>query len=548
MRTKIYSFLLVCFLLASIAAKSQNPSVLWRFNTHDESFGSAAIGDLDGDGKPEIAFSCYWGDSNIYVLNAEDGSLLWKHNMGGCNDAAPILYDVDHNGKLDVLLGSSCNPVLTCFNGNDGTIKWQTAFGGTDSPMSIGDIDGDGKAEILVGDFEGYLNCFTVDSGKLKWRIPVDTNSAIEASPALVDVNNDGHPDIIVCTWSYGGNGDSSAVYAYDGMTHNLIWKNPLPTDKIYHGAAFADVTEDGIPDLAISSYDGNVYLLKGSDGSLEWNYPTPGLAYIADPVTIGDLHNSGHLDLVYINGNGEVDALDRFGNFEWSFIMPLYESSFCGAVLADINNDDTLDVVFATSSGKLYALNGSRGNLLWDINLRTDYGDSSYSFEHGPVISSFKQDDTLDVFVAGGYTDYPNIDTDFGRAYAVKIGVGKGPDWKMFQHDYTRSNCVCNPSPAGLKEIKKEDGLQVNNYPNPFTENITFNISLQQPAYVSVVIYNTEGMPVKTFAENKLPSGNYQYNWNGKNETGSSFPAGVYYCRILAGNYTTVKKIILTK
>jgi outer membrane protein assembly factor BamB len=511
------------------------------------SFGNAAVGDLDGDGKPEIAFSCYWGDSNIYVLNAEDGSLLWKKNMGGCNDAAPILYDAENDGTLDVILASSCNPVITCFKGKDGSIIWQKGFGGTDSPPSIADIDGDGKAEILVGDFEGYLNCFTVDSGNLKWRIPVDTNSAIEASPALVDVNNDGHPDIIVCTWGYGGSGDSSAVYAYDGMTHKLIWKNPTPTNYIYHGAAFADVNNDGIPDLAISSYDGNVYLLKGSDGSIEWTYPTSGLAYIGDPVTIGDIDNDGSLDMVFINGNGEVDALDNKGNLKWNFIMPLYESSFRGAALADVNNDDTLDVIFATTSGKLYALNGARGNELWNINLRQDYGDSNFGLEHGPVVTSFKQDDTLDVFVVGDYTDYPTIQNDFGRAYAIKVGKGTGPDWLMFQHDYTRSNCVCNPSPAAVNEVK-ESSISVKDYPNPFSQKITINIALEKADHVSVIIYNMEGMPVRTFANADLHPGSYQYIWNGESEGGANLPDGVYYCRITAGNDITVKKIVLIR
>lgn len=545
---KNFYFLILAGLLWGIkAGYGQSPSILWHFNTHDESFGNAAIGDLDGDGKPEIAFSCYWGDSNIYVLNAEDGSLLWKHNMGGCNDAAPIIYDVDNNGHPDVILGSSCNPVITCFNGADGSIKWQKPFGGTDSPPSIADIDGDGKPEILVGDFEGYLNCFTADSGLLKWRIPVDTNAAIEASPALVDINNDGHPDIIVCTWAYGGSGDSSAVYAYDGMTHSLIWKNPLPANYIYHGAAFADVTEDGIPDLAITSYDGNVYLLKGSDGSLEWKYPAPGLAYIGDPAVIGDLNNDGHLDVVYISGYGEVDALDRFGNLKWSFNMPLYTSSFRGAVLADVNNDDTLDVVFAGDDGKLYALNGSRGNLLWDINLRTDYGDSNFGLEHGPVISSFKKDDTLDIFVVGGHTFYPNIDSDFGRAYAIKVGLGTGPDWTMFQHDYTRSNCVCNPNPASVSHIT-QPSLNVKDYPNPFSESIYFNLALESSTQVSLIIYDEAGKVVKTFAGKRLDAGNYQFKWNGQSDAGSLLPAGIYFCRITAGTCITTKKVVLTR
>jgi len=544
---KIYLIVLLFVLPGIKASFAQAPSILWRFNTHDESFGNAAIADLDGDGKPEIAFSCYWGDSNIYVLNAEDGSLVWKQNMGGCNDAAPIIYDVDNDGHPEVLLGSSCNPVITCFNGANGSIKWQKPFGGTDSPMSIADIDGDGKPEILVGDFEGYLNCFTADSGRLKWKIPVDTNAAIEASPALVDVNNDGHPDIIVCTWGYGGSGDSSAVYAYDGMTHAQLWKNPLPANYIYHGAAFGDVTEDGTPDLAISSYDGNVYLLKGSDGSLEWSYPTPGLAYIPDPVVIGDINNDNHLDLVYINGNGEVDALDRFGHLEWSFTMPLYESSFRGAVLADVNNDDTLDVVFVTTSGRLFALNGSRGNELWNMNLRTDYGDSNFELEHGAVISNFKNDDTLDIFVAGGYADYPYIQNDFGRAYAIKVGLKSGKSWAMFQHDYTRSNCVCNPTPAGVNDVVKPS-LAVKSYPNPFTQNVYFNLSLDKAADVSVMLYNDAGVLVRTLTNKKTEAGNYQFSWNGKNDNGTALPAGVYFCKIAAGSFVTTKKVVLVK
>jgi outer membrane protein assembly factor BamB len=535
---------ILCFGFINILL-SQSPQILWRFNTHDESFGNAAIGKLTGDGSIQIAFSCYWGDSNIYVLNAADGSLVWKRNMGGCNDAAPIIYDVDSSGQLDVILASSCNPVLTCFNGKNGTTKWQTAFGGSDSPPSIADIDGDGKPEILVGDFEGYLNCFTADSGKLKWRVAVDTNSTIEASPALVDINGDGHPDIIVCTWAYGGNGDSTAIYAYDGVTHKLIWKDPRPTDKIYHGAAFGNIIENGKPQLAISSYDGHVYLLNGPNDSLIWAYPTPGLAYIGDPVAIGSLHNNGHLDMVYSNGNGEVDALDRFGNLEWSFFLPLYESSFRGATLADVNNDDTLDVVFAASDGKVYALNGSNGSLLWDINLRADYGDSNFTLEHGAVVASFKQDDTLDVFVVGGYTDYPNIQNDFGRAYALKIGVGTGPDWGMFQHDYTRSNCVCNLSPfTGFTEVNTPQ-IKVNDYPNPFSQTVNFNITLDRSLFVSVIIYDELGKAVKTFSNKTIAQGNYQFTWNGTDNSGNIVPQGVYYCRILAGNTSVTKKLV---
>ena len=545
---KHFLLFIFCFLLFfSDNAIAQTPSVLWHFDTKDKSFGQAAIADLDNDGKPEIVFSCYMNDSCIYVLNAEDGSLLWKKNMGGCNDAAPIVYDIYGDGKKEVILGSSCNPVLTCFRGDSGIVVWQTPFGGTDSPPSIADVDGDGAVDLLTGDFAGHLDCFNPVNGILKWQVTVDSNSAIEASPALVDVNNDGHPDIIVNTWSYGGSGDSTAIYAYDGMTHHLLWKNPLPKDVIYHGAAFGDVDEDGKPELAISCYDQNVYLLNGEDGSLKWKYEASDSAYVGDPLTIGDLDNDGHLDLVYIGGHGEVCALDRFGNLKWNFMLPLYESSFRGASLADVNNDDTLDVVFASTDGLLYALNGSRGNLLWSKDLRADYGNINFGLEQGPIISNFKNDDTLDVFVVGGYTNYPVIDSNYGRAYALKIGIGSGSDWTMFQHDITRSNCTCNATPAGIASITAPS-LDINYYPNPFSQNIYFNLSLDKPEDVEAIIYNSEGVAVKTFSSKKLLIGNNQFIWNGTNDSGAKLGSGIYFCKIIAGKISTVKKLVLLK
>src|SRR6266436_3108547 len=85
--------------------RAQTPHIKWWFNTKDASFGQSAAADIDGDGKLEVVFGCYRNDSCVYALNAEDGTLLWKfntHPLGaeGCNDVAPIIYDVDHDGKL----------------------------------------------------------------------------------------------------------------------------------------------------------------------------------------------------------------------------------------------------------------------------------------------------------------------------------------------------------------------------------------------------------------------------------------------------------------
>ena len=113
-----YFFFLIigCFYVKGYA---QETSIKWWFDLNDSAFGSAAAGDIDQDGYLEISFGCYRNDSMVYVLNAEDGSLLWKRNLAGdfegCNDVAPLIYDVNRDGKLEVVVPASCNPTTFCF-------------------------------------------------------------------------------------------------------------------------------------------------------------------------------------------------------------------------------------------------------------------------------------------------------------------------------------------------------------------------------------------------------------------------------------------------
>ena len=68
-----------------------SPEILWWYDLDAPSFGSAAVGDIDGDSKQEIVFGTYFNDEHIYALNAETGLLHWKYYTNGCNDASPTI-------------------------------------------------------------------------------------------------------------------------------------------------------------------------------------------------------------------------------------------------------------------------------------------------------------------------------------------------------------------------------------------------------------------------------------------------------------------------
>jgi hypothetical protein len=86
------------------------------------------------------------------------------------------------------------------------------------------------------------------------------------------------------------------------------------------------------------------------------------------------------------------------------------------------------------------------------------------------------------------------------------------------------------------------------NNYPNPFNPvtNITYDIA--QNSEVTLEIYNVMGQRVRTLAQGSHEPGRYRVMWNATNDYGQSLSSGMYIYRIQAGDFVSVKKLILMK
>jgi hypothetical protein len=86
------------------------------------------------------------------------------------------------------------------------------------------------------------------------------------------------------------------------------------------------------------------------------------------------------------------------------------------------------------------------------------------------------------------------------------------------------------------------------NNYPNPFNPvtNITYDIP--EVAQVTLDIYNISGQKVRTLAQGQHEPGRYRIQWNATNDYGNPLSSGMYIYRIHAGDFVSVKKLILMK
>ena len=86
-------------------------------------------------------------------------------------------------------------------------------------------------------------------------------------------------------------------------------------------------------------------------------------------------------------------------------------------------------------------------------------------------------------------------------------------------------------------------------NYPNPFNPTTTISYTVGQRAQVSLRIYNVAGQLIRTLAdEARTPGEVHTATWDGRNEAGQSVSSGVYFYKLVAGNFVQTKKMVLLK
>ena len=189
-----------------------------------------------------------------------------------------------------------------------------------------------------------------------------------------------------------------------------------------------------------------------------------------------------------------------------------------------------------------MIALNGFDGSEIWTLDLAAEYGDT-LDIDHAPVIGDFDGDGKLEGFVFGGFTAYPDTINSYGRAYAFSLGDGTGPEWKMFQHDSVRSNCVPLNWYEGIsKQPPHPDEMIVDVRPNPFRDLLTIKILLKKPGALSIELLDMSGNFITTIRKIRSLQGSAQVEWNAK---GLELPPGMYFLKISHAGISKQIKII---
>jgi len=539
------------------------------------------VGDSDNDGLNEIVIGqSYAGGRKIEVYEYVSGSysLTWSDNIGKDVYTVQVL-DTDCDGDNEILSANGLhNPDVRIYEydelNSDYDLVCNYSIGENVQFRAIGeDLDNDGCNEILVAIHQGWGSTNGIrilDQCTLVWELIDNCNITLSI---IGDILNNG-----LNQFAFTCVGDSTIyIYQNNGTDYELIFN--IPVNYLIKDIRVGDVFNSGENVFVVSGRDSVIHFFSSSIpdvGEFEPDQYTVALWHLNG--NGADSSGSGN-DLIVKSDrvfwvSGKYGQAAEMGTDPWSGDCHNSDGAALTAPGSGVtypgSGDWTIEAWVKVDSFTVYYTVVSHYSKHWachdpySLTIRPD-GKVCFKIEDSNTQTEFVEatltTGTGEWFhIAGVYRYQQSIEVYENFELIGQKSTSLVPE-TLTNYDVFVGGDYCGTS-TGLKvdevrisnfarpvEIDNEipvipDEFILNqNYPNPFNPFTTIQYQLPYSTKVNISIYNIMGQLVETLVDEYKEAGYYSVFWNAIHVS-----SGMYFYKIVAGDFSDVKKCVILK
>ncbi len=463
------------------------------------------------DGAPIKSF--VWN----FTVTVDGGSGEFAANVEYGTGTVPRMVsasDFNHDGDIDLVVSNRNSNNLSVLSGNgDGTFASHVTYPAGNTPASVfaADLNGDGYFDLAVPNSSAAEVSVMINDGDGTFASPV--GYAVYAATYCIDggdLDGDGDIDLVV------GSSTQVSVLLNDGDGTFAPYTGYASLGIVSDVCVF-DYNSDGDLDVATARINDNYITLLANSG--------------AGAFTLGQTCQTGedpnHVFAADLDGDGDIDmAVTNRGDDNISVIKNIGGGTY------------TTQVIYAVGEGPVQ---------VWAVDLDAD-GDmdlatSNYNSDDVTVLIN----DGSGVFSHGG--DYGAGGGPFG-IFSADFDEDTNMDLAVVNLEGNTVSVLLNLNQTvddELDELPAATALY-QNYPNPFNPATQIRYFLHSGVQVNLSVYDVLGRTVAVLVNGKQDAGYRTVTWNGKDSSGGQTASGVYFYKLMAGDFVQTRKMVLLR